>query len=770
MAENIVINIEANTEGLEKTIDLLVKLGQVQKADADAFKKYSQDTAASIGKTVTSTTKEFEKMGTVLKSIKNDNVVSKALGDTKDIAKVSNAFGEMKRSLKDAKDELASAIKQFGRTSEEARNAAAKVEGLKGDIDDLNDSIKALDPANKFKTVQTLGAAIGGAFQVATGALQAFGTENEKVTKIAQQFQGAINIAGGISQLSDLKKQFQDVALALGIVTKAKEVDAVASEAGAVANKTFATSLSATGIGAIVVALGALAGIFIEMANNAEESAKSTKRLKEETNKLAEARKGLRDAINEEQDAELALKVTRGEITQGEMDRIILQRKSLEEYKKNSFEVASIDIKLKRAKEQLTEAQKQYDAANAISQNSGAAQLFKKQVDSIQALVDVLQKQYDVAINKRTATDDAYRAKFTDSKEKEAQAFKKSEEDKTKTLKDETAKRKNVDKIEPITPVTKNLTADINKQVKDLNDSTKQGTEMDGVINPILVPTRAPLPPIEGDLGKAMKQQAAAAEKLKELKDQLNKEIVDGAIKTAEEWAAVWIDAQLQVDQQNIDSIDQQQKDLEESYKNRTINRLEYDQKEQDLNLKKAQAEKKLKHDQDIANRNKSLFDIAINTAVSITKTLAELGFVAGGPLIPWILGLGAAQAATVLAAPLPKYKRGTLSVPGVGNEDTQLAMLTPGEAVIPKDTNARYKDAVAAIYNNKVSPDDLNGFVRMKLKGDYSKTSGGPVVAKMETSDLYALGKMIRKNDGVYVKNMGEFASIFASLNNPRR
>ncbi len=40
--------------------------------------------------------------------------------------------------------------------------------------------------------------------QRATGALQAFGVENEKVNKLAQQFQGLLNLTQGLSQLGQI--------------------------------------------------------------------------------------------------------------------------------------------------------------------------------------------------------------------------------------------------------------------------------------------------------------------------------------------------------------------------------------------------------------------------------------------------------------------------------------------------------------------------------------------------------------------------------------
>jgi tape measure domain-containing protein len=58
-----------------------------------------------------------------------------------------------------------------------------------------------------------------------------------------------------------------------------------------------------------------------------------------------------------------------------------------------------------------------------------------------------------------------------------------------------------------------------------------------------------------------------------------------------------------------------------------------------------------------------AVFEIAINTAVAVSKTLAETALF-GIPLIPLIVALGAAQIAAVVARPIPGFKHGTQNAP----------------------------------------------------------------------------------------------------------
>ena len=74
------------------------------------------------------------------------------------------------------------------------------------------------------------------------------------------------------------------------------------------------------------------------------------------------------------------------------------------------------------------------------------------------------------------------------------------------------------------------------------------------------------------------------------------------------------------------------------------------------------------------------LFSIAISTAKGIMDAMSK---VITEPLVPWIIAMGAIQAAAVAAAPLPGLAKGGIIPPGYPN-DSYPALLTSGEKVIP--------------------------------------------------------------------------------------
>ena len=102
MAETVVINIEANTQGLQSTIDLLTKLGQVEKSTAEEFKRVNDQNTASIKNAAAATAKEFDKVQAAIKNVKGDNSLAKSLDVSKEVAAFGNGMKSLKSQLKEA--------------------------------------------------------------------------------------------------------------------------------------------------------------------------------------------------------------------------------------------------------------------------------------------------------------------------------------------------------------------------------------------------------------------------------------------------------------------------------------------------------------------------------------------------------------------------------------------------------------------------------------------------------------------------------------------
>jgi len=126
--------------------------------------------------------------------------------------------------------------------------------------------------------------------------------------------------------------------------------------------------------------------------------------------------------------------------------------------------------------------------------------------------------------------------------------------------------------------------------------------------------------------------------------------------------------------------IDRQMAKLDEQYK-------------KDIELAGENAKKKIKIEEDyntqkntlmrkaaIAERLGAIFSIALDTAKGVMNAMSKI---VTTPLVPWIIGVGAAQAAAVAAQPIPTMAEGGI-VPSGYPGDTYPALLTSGERVIP--------------------------------------------------------------------------------------
>lgn len=119
---------------------------------------------------------------------------------------------------------------------------------------------------------------------------------------------------------------------------------------------------------------------------------------------------------------------------------------------------------------------------------------------------------------------------------------------------------------------------------------------------------------------------------------------------------------------------------------------------------------KKIKTEQAQQQKLQALFEGAIQVALAILEASPDPARIALATTI------GALQLGAIAARPIPKFKKGTLSVPGINTGgDSVFAMLQPGEAVIPTEMNKAFAPTISAIYKGMVTPKELNAFVRGK-------------------------------------------------------
>lgn len=237
---------------------------------------------------------------------------------------------------------------------------------------------------------------------------------------------------------------------------------------------------------------------------------------------------------------------------------------------------------------------------------------------------------------------------------------------------------------------------------------------------------------------EAQKKTAEDAEKNAEKRLQTELAVKDAVVGAASSFADIGLD------------ITRQQLSAEEQ--------LLKEQKDKGL-ISEEQYQKKLneiKHKADVADKQAAIFKATLDFASALINALK-----APPGSIPAVLALTTAVAganlAKIIATPLPKYQKGTLSVPGVDmGRDSVMAMLQPGEAVIPTAINRKYAPTIKAIYEQKISASDINSFVKGKKNG-----TNGEIVA---TVDTYALSRAMNKNRNVTVENAHTIGKVIAN------
>lgn len=157
-----------------------------------------------------------------------------------------------------------------------------------------------------------------------------------------------------------------------------------------------------------------------------------------------------------------------------------------------------------------------------------------------------------------------------------------------------------------------------------------------------------------------------------------------------------------------------------------------------------------IKRRQARADKANALFNIAINTAQAITAAVSTVG---GAVLVPFITALGAAQAAAVLAQPIPKFAKGGEVGGKLHSNGGTLIEAERGEYVINRSAYAANKEAVEAINANR-----FQSYILAEVQKAAVKDRMG--VAYDDTNLIHA----VRRNGKVDVRNASEVGRAFAN------
>lgn len=228
--------------------------------------------------------------------------------------------------------------------------------------------------------------------------------------------------------------------------------------------------------------------------------------------------------------------------------------------------------------------------------------------------------------------------------------------------------------------------------------------------------------------------------------------------------------------QANNETAQKEQDALDQSRDKRLISESEYRKKSDAIeakrieNEKKVQAEiNKIKKRQAVLNKANALFEISLNTAIAITQALSQGNVV----LAALVAALGAAQAATVAATPIPAFKKGTKGKKGsgmalVGEEGPEITFIPNGAKILPAKQTKTYAEVFDAMYDNKFDKYVLSNFVapalleqKRKFEEKQQASFASNVVNSMQVHGLTTGDLMYGLRKGTKINNAQELAEL---------
>lgn len=134
-----------------------------------------------------------------------------------------------------------------------------------------------------------------------------------------------------------------------------------------------------------------------------------------------------------------------------------------------------------------------------------------------------------------------------------------------------------------------------------------------------------------------------------------------------------------------------------------------------------------IKRKQAVLQKQQAVFNILLSGGEGAAKTIASVGLPAAFPLLGIQAGILAAQLAVVASQKIPQFNKGTRSVPGHDTgKDSVLAMLRPGEAVVPVAQNKMSSKLIDGIISGRINDSvlSMNYSVMAKEIGGFERSN----------------------------------------------
>ena len=670
----IQVAYEAETSSLKATVN---EINQINDKVVEGAQESAKKVKGFFSNIANSFTSAFSG-GEVKKTLDNQ---------AKAIDNLGKSGKSLTGQLRGLKQELAQ-LEAAGQDGTDAFNklliSAAKLEDQ---IGDTRDRVRIL-ASDTFKFDAAVGAtqALASGFEVAQGAAALFGGESEDLQKSLLKVQAAIAVANGVQQIASLVTE--QSAIKTAVLTGAQTAYSLAVGTSTGALKVFRLALAATGVGALVIGLVALYENFDKVKQFALNAIPGLESFANGVGKVVDSAKRLLGIEDPKKSEDKVAKLIELETRRVEAQEAAITRR-INLLKAENKDTAALEIQ----REQLL-----LDFANkkvaAVKQASAAAAAAG--IDTGKVLFDLSQEILDRENAIQVLRIQNARTTTAEIETLETKAFKGTVNRKEEELKLNT---------DVSTANRDQLQKDNAERIAVLDlERSVNGESLQNTIDTIKAKAKAESDALGTTQADSLKRQKINADAETAITAATKTE-TDKRIDLAVQYASAVVDAFAAINE--LSKVNSENRIAEiEATSTAEINAinastdLERDKARQRVALEKRtqQAIANEKTKQARQDKALSLFEVAINTASSIVKTGAQLGYPAAIPFQILAGAIGAIQLAAIAAKPLPKFEKGGLIGGKLHSQGGTLIEAEQGEYMVNRRQSAKHRRELDAM------------------------------------------------------------------------
>jgi hypothetical protein len=670
----IQVAYEAETSSLKATVN---EINQINDKVVEGAQESAKKVKGFFGNIASSFTAAFSG-GEVKKALDNQ---------AKAIDNLGKSGKSLTGQLRGLKQELA-ALETAGQEGTKAFNdllvAAARLEDQ---IGDTRDRVRIL-ASDTFKFDAAVGAtqALASGFELAQGAAALFGNESEDLQKALLKVQAATAVANGVQQIAALVTEQSAVKTAVLTAAQATYATVVGTSTGAL--KVFRLALAATGVGALVIGLVALYENFDKVKQFAYNAIPGLESFANGVSKVVDSAKKLVGIEDPKKSEDKVAKLIEAETRRVQAQEASITRR-INLLKAENKDTTALEIQ--REQVLLDFANKKKAAIDA-----NAKQLAAVGFDTTKVLFDLQQEILNRENTIQVARIANARSAIAKIETLEKIAFKGTVSRKEEELKLNTSVS---------TASRDQLQKDNTERIAVLDlERSINGESLQNTIDTIKAKAKAESDALGLTEADSLKRQKINADAEKAI-TQATKDETDKRIDLAVQYAAAVVDAFAAINELSKVNSENRIAEIEatSSAELNAINassELERDKQRQRVALEKRTQQTIANEKTKQARKDKalSLFEVAINTASSIVKTGAQLGYPAAIPFQILAAAIGGIQLAAIAAKPIPKFEKGGLIGGRLHSQGGTLIEAEQGEYMVNRRQTAKHRRELDAM------------------------------------------------------------------------